>query len=486
MTAWTLDRASGEPAASEPEPQEPPGAPPTEPASWPLWVALGSGLAALMFEVVWFRVLVLVFGSTVYSFSAMLSTFLLGIALGSLVVGRIADRFEPAVRLLALVQGAVALCVVAGGLAAIVRDYFLAGFYPGGSANPANALTPSGSLVKAVLLASGEDIQSTASPQTSITVAKRYSSDAGYGRANLPGDHGHPLMEVIDFSVFTAEVAEETAAEEAAGLRADARFEPLKGRLLVRLEDPLHHLLVGSRRKIHPPGRRMAVQIFREGHHPDLLLLDERQKPLEPAVVVNPLMRAGPDAELLPVVTENGRPARVADRSEIGLDVLERVERDEIAQGLVDRKDAQAPAFVLGDIGRGQVADARIMKMLFIEEGELDPRRRQGPRQVGLPDALRQPEAPGLLAEILAQKIVHHPDLPEAVLLRDNGQDGLVESAAEELDLMVRRASQIRARTAAVSARTSGREEDSGARAGVARGPAGRRRDGIQRPGPIL
>jgi hypothetical protein len=70
-----------------------------------------------MFEVVWFRVLVLVFGSTVYSFSAMLSMFLLGIAAGSLVVGRLADQYEPPVRLLVLVQGAVALFVVFGGLA---------------------------------------------------------------------------------------------------------------------------------------------------------------------------------------------------------------------------------------------------------------------------------------------------------------------------------------------------------------------------------
>ena len=59
----------------------------TTPASWPLFVAFGSGLAALAFEVVWFRVLVLVFGSTVYSFSAMLSVFLLGLAIGSAAFG---------------------------------------------------------------------------------------------------------------------------------------------------------------------------------------------------------------------------------------------------------------------------------------------------------------------------------------------------------------------------------------------------------------
>ena len=74
----------------------------------------------------------------------------------------------------------------AAGLAAIVRDYFLSGYYPTGTATPANALTPSGSLVKALILASGEDMATTASPSTSITIAKRYSNDVGYGRANLP------------------------------------------------------------------------------------------------------------------------------------------------------------------------------------------------------------------------------------------------------------------------------------------------------------
>src|SRR5262249_27047771 len=49
-----------------------------------------------------------------------------------------------------------------------------------------NALTPSGSLVKAVILASGENTAATAFPTTSIAINRRYSSDVGYGRANLP------------------------------------------------------------------------------------------------------------------------------------------------------------------------------------------------------------------------------------------------------------------------------------------------------------
>jgi len=71
------------------------------------------------------------------------------------------------------------------GLAAIVRQYFMAGWYPSGSPNPSNAFTPSGSLIKAVILASGQDMNTTAYPTTSISIAKRYSSDVGYGRVNL-------------------------------------------------------------------------------------------------------------------------------------------------------------------------------------------------------------------------------------------------------------------------------------------------------------
>ena len=123
VTAWRLDsRPPGSRAGAPVNPStESPGEPDdqslTTPASWPLWVAGGSGFAALAFEMVWFRVLVMVFGSTVYSFSAMLSIFLLGIALGSLGVGLLSDRARIPVRLLALTQGAVAFFALAGMIA---------------------------------------------------------------------------------------------------------------------------------------------------------------------------------------------------------------------------------------------------------------------------------------------------------------------------------------------------------------------------------
>lgn len=71
-----------------------------------LLLAIGaSGFLALAFEVVWFRALILVFGSTTYSFSAMLAVFLVGLSLGSMAISRFADK----ARRPSLVFGAAAM-----------------------------------------------------------------------------------------------------------------------------------------------------------------------------------------------------------------------------------------------------------------------------------------------------------------------------------------------------------------------------------------
>jgi len=53
-----------------------------------------SGMAALIYEVVWTRPLSLVFGSTVYAVSTMLSAFMAGFALGSYALSKYADRLK--------------------------------------------------------------------------------------------------------------------------------------------------------------------------------------------------------------------------------------------------------------------------------------------------------------------------------------------------------------------------------------------------------
>ncbi len=57
-----------------------------------LWCFAGSGFAALSYEVVWARALTFFIGNSTYAFSAMLTTFLCGLALGSLLGARAADR----------------------------------------------------------------------------------------------------------------------------------------------------------------------------------------------------------------------------------------------------------------------------------------------------------------------------------------------------------------------------------------------------------
>ncbi|HEV8481767.1 MAG TPA: fused MFS/spermidine synthase [Candidatus Eisenbacteria bacterium] len=67
-----------------------------------------SGAVALVFEITWARVFGLVFGSSVYSFALVLATYLLGLALGSLLLGgRLAAARDPW-RAFGLLQAGVA------------------------------------------------------------------------------------------------------------------------------------------------------------------------------------------------------------------------------------------------------------------------------------------------------------------------------------------------------------------------------------------
>src|SRR6476620_1628343 len=60
---------------------------------WPiLAIFVLSGAAGLIYEIVWSRQLVLVFGNTTQAVSAILAGFFGGMAIGSFVGGRIADR----------------------------------------------------------------------------------------------------------------------------------------------------------------------------------------------------------------------------------------------------------------------------------------------------------------------------------------------------------------------------------------------------------
>ncbi len=51
-----------------------------------------SGASALIYQILWLRLLALVFGVTVYAATAVLASFMAGLALGSFSIGRRAGR----------------------------------------------------------------------------------------------------------------------------------------------------------------------------------------------------------------------------------------------------------------------------------------------------------------------------------------------------------------------------------------------------------
>ncbi|MEE8300899.1 MAG: fused MFS/spermidine synthase, partial [Candidatus Tectomicrobia bacterium] len=89
---------------------------------WTILVCfLLSGSAGLIYEVVWSRLLGLLYGNTVLAVSTVLAAFMAGLALGSALLGRYADRHSQPLRLYALIEwciGAYALLLplLFGGL----------------------------------------------------------------------------------------------------------------------------------------------------------------------------------------------------------------------------------------------------------------------------------------------------------------------------------------------------------------------------------
>ena len=73
-----------------------------------------SGFVALSYEVIWSRVLALIIGSSVYAFSIMLTTFLVGLAAGAMIAARLADRIGRPVRMFAFIEVAIGLTSLIG------------------------------------------------------------------------------------------------------------------------------------------------------------------------------------------------------------------------------------------------------------------------------------------------------------------------------------------------------------------------------------
>jgi spermidine synthase len=73
-----------------------------------LWIFGISGFCSMAYEVFWTRLLGLIIGPTTYSFSLVVSTFIIGLALGNIIFGWLADRVKGAFRLLIITQACAA------------------------------------------------------------------------------------------------------------------------------------------------------------------------------------------------------------------------------------------------------------------------------------------------------------------------------------------------------------------------------------------
>ncbi|MFC1587471.1 fused MFS/spermidine synthase [Planctomycetota bacterium] len=76
--------------------------------------AFFSGAAALIYEIAWVKILSLIFGNTTYAVSLILASFMLGLGLGGVIIGRLLDRIKwQALRCYAILE----LCIAGSCLA---------------------------------------------------------------------------------------------------------------------------------------------------------------------------------------------------------------------------------------------------------------------------------------------------------------------------------------------------------------------------------
>jgi spermidine synthase len=93
------------------------------PSPWIYFLFLFSGIAGLIYQVVWVRMLTLVFGHTIYSVSIVLSAFMAGLGLGSYLWGRTIDKTGKPL----LIYGKIEILI---GVSAALLSMLLSNFSP--------------------------------------------------------------------------------------------------------------------------------------------------------------------------------------------------------------------------------------------------------------------------------------------------------------------------------------------------------------------
>jgi spermidine synthase len=92
---------------------------------WTLAIFAVSGYCSMAYEVLWMRLISLLIGPTTYSFTLVVSTFIVGLAVGSILFGRLADRSrDPFLLLLTTQTAAVLLAMVVSQLLGTSQFFF--------------------------------------------------------------------------------------------------------------------------------------------------------------------------------------------------------------------------------------------------------------------------------------------------------------------------------------------------------------------------
>src|SRR5438132_7692016 len=92
-----------------------------------LLLFVGSGCAALIYEIVWFQLIQLVIGSSAVSLGVLLGTFMGGMCLGSLLLPRYVSPEQHPLRVYAMLEVGIGVL----GLVVLVGGAFVRGLYTG-------------------------------------------------------------------------------------------------------------------------------------------------------------------------------------------------------------------------------------------------------------------------------------------------------------------------------------------------------------------
>ena len=136
-----------------------------------------SGAAGLIYEIVWSRQLVLVFGNTTQAVSAILTGFFGGMAIGATLGGRIADRVRSPLRMYGVLEVALVVVVLVTPLTFGLINEVYRGIYPALQGTPLLALAR---LILAVLALAPATVMMGA---TFPALVRHFTRSAALGQA---------------------------------------------------------------------------------------------------------------------------------------------------------------------------------------------------------------------------------------------------------------------------------------------------------------